>query len=143
MDRFSYTQEKVAQEVGKSRPMSPTRFSPLKLPEAVKALVRGQADRRACPYPDRGAGCGARAKEIVEGAFNVRQAEQRSGKAGAKAKPRPEKDADTKALELSLSNRLGLKVQIVDKGDKGGELKIIYSTLEQLDDVIHRLNTAR
>jgi ParB family chromosome partitioning protein len=85
----------------------------------------------------------ARAKEIVEGAFNVRQAEQRSGKVGAKAKPRPEKDADTKALELSLSNRLGLKVQILDKGDKGGELKIIYSTLEQLDDVIHRLNTAR
>ncbi len=144
MDRFSYTQEKVAQEVGKSRSHVANTLRLLKLPEAVKALVRegkltaGHA-RTLIGAPD----AEARAKEIVEGAFNVRQAEQRSGKVGAKAKPRPEKDADTKALELSLSNRLGLKVQIVDKGDKGGELKIIYSTLEQLDDVIHRLNTAR
>jgi ParB family chromosome partitioning protein len=35
---------------------------------------------------------------------------------------------------------LGLKVQILDKGEKGGELKIVYRTLEQLDDVCRRLN---
>ena len=35
---------------------------------------------------------------------------------------------------------LGLKVEIVDKGDKGGEIRIAYKTLEQLDDVIRRLN---
>jgi ParB family chromosome partitioning protein len=82
----------------------------------------------------------ALAREIVESQLNVREAEQRSKPASGKAKDKVEKDADTKALEASLSNMLGLKVQILDKGEKGGELKIIYRTLEQLDDVCRRLN---
>jgi ParB family chromosome partitioning protein len=45
-------------------------------------------------------------------------------------------------LEASVSNMLGLKVQIVDKGKKGGELRVEYRTLEQLDDVIRRLSKA-
>jgi len=35
---------------------------------------------------------------------------------------------------------LGLKVQIADHGDKGGEVRVAYRTLEQLDDLIRRLN---
>ena len=52
--------------------------------------------------------------------MTVRQAEQRSE---AKKKPggKPAKDPNIADLETSISNRLGLKVQIIHKGDKGGD----------------------
>jgi ParB family chromosome partitioning protein len=143
MDRFSYTQDRVAQEVGKSRPHVANTLRLLKLPESVKAMVRdgrltaGHA-RTLIGAPD----AEARARMIVESALNVRQAEQRSPTKSGKTSAGPAKDADTRALEASVSNMLGLKVQIVDKGKKGGELRVEYRTLEQLDDVIRRLNRA-
>jgi ParB family chromosome partitioning protein len=63
-----------------------------------------------------------------------------AGKESGHVKPVPfEKDADTIALERDLSNMLGLEVAIEFYG-KGGSLTIRYETLEQLDDVLHRLN---
>ncbi len=50
-----------------------------------------------------------------------------------------EKDPDTIALERDLSDMLGLKVTI-DFHEEGGALTIRYQTLEQLDDVLRRLN---
>jgi ParB family chromosome partitioning protein len=143
MDRFSYTQDRVAQEVGKSRPHIANTLRLLKLPESVKAMVRdgrltaGHA-RTLIGAPD----AEARAKAIVDSALNVREAEQRSPTKSGKPTGGSEKDPDTRALEASISNMLGLKVQIVDKGKKGGELKVEYRTLEQLDDVIRRLSKA-
>jgi ParB family chromosome partitioning protein len=141
MDRFSYTQERVADEVGKSRSHVANSVRLLKLPEPVKAMIRdGRLSAGHARTLIGVADPEARAKEIVEGALNVRQAEEKAkAKSGAKPKQRS-KDADTRALESSLSNHLGLKVQIVDKGKKGGELKIEYRSLEQLDDLIRRLN---
>ncbi|MGN6515488.1 MAG: ParB/RepB/Spo0J family partition protein [Rhizomicrobium sp.] len=141
MDRFGYTQDRVAQEVGKSRPHVANTLRLLKLPESVKAMVRdgsltaGHA-RTLVGAPD----AEARARAIVDSALNVREAEQRSPTKSGKPAGGAAKDADTRALEASLSNMLGLKVQIVDKGKKGGELRVEYRTLEQLDDVIRRLN---
>ena len=140
IDRFGYTQERLAQDVGKSRSHIANTLRLLKLPDSVKAMVR---DGRLTAGHARTlvgmADAEDRARAIVEGGLNVRQAEQRSAK---KAKPAAhhEKDADTKALESSLTNMLGLKVQIADHGEKGGELRIAYKTLEQLDDLIRRLN---
>jgi ParB family chromosome partitioning protein len=143
MDRFGYTQDRVAQEVGKSRPHVANTLRLLKLPESVKAMLRdgrltaGHA-RTLIGAPD----AEARAKAIVENALNVREAEQRSHTRSGKPPGPREKDADTRALEASVSNVLGLKVQILDKGKKGGEVRVEYRTLEQLDDVIRRLNRA-
>jgi ParB family chromosome partitioning protein len=143
MDRFSYKQERVAQEVGKSRSHVANTIRLLKLPESVKAMIRdgrlsaGHA-RTLIGAPD----AEARAKAIVEAGLNVREAE-------AKSKPQRKtngaehargKDADTKALESSLENILGLTVQITHRGAKGGELKIAYKTLEQLDGLVVRLS---
>ncbi len=56
------------------------------------------------------------------------------------AKPaRTEKDPDTRALEKALQDVLGLTVSIDHKGS-GGELRIKYKTLEQLDGLCRRLN---
>jgi len=140
MDRFSYTQEQLAGAVGKSRPHVANTMRLLKLPESVRILVRdgkltpGHA-RTLVGDPD----AEAKALQIVEGGLNVRQAEQRSGKK-SKTIPKPAvDDPNIKELEQSLSSTLGLKVQIQDDPEKGGEVRIYYKTLEQLDDLILRL----
>ena len=140
ISKFNRTQEDVAREVGKSRSHVANTIRLLKLPDQVKAWIRegkltaghartllGEAD----PV--------ARAKELIEGALTVRQAEQRSV---SKKKPggQPAKDPNIADLEASISNRLGLKVQIIHKGDKGGEVRISYKTLEQLDELTRRLS---
>ena len=142
MDRFEYTQEKLAQEVGKSRSHIANTVRLLKLPLVVQAFVRegkltaGHA-RTLIGHPDPE----ARAKDIIRQALNVRQAEQRSRKKKTPSAPTPTAShADVKALEKSLTDILGLKVEIAHKGASGGELRISYKTLEQLDDVIHRLS---
>lgn len=138
MEQFGYTQERVAQEVGKSRSHVANTLRLLKLPDRVQTMIRsGELTAGHARTLIGSADPEVLANEIVASSLNVRQAEQRSRPTPSK---RPEKDPDTKALESSLSNMLGLKVQILDKGKRGGELRISYSTLEQLDDLIRRLN---
>ena len=68
-----------------------------------------------------------------------RLARRQADDAGAKRrKPREEKDADTRAVEKTLSDALGLAVTIHHDGERG-ELRIRYETLEQLDGLCHRL----
>ena len=141
MERFKFTQEKVAKEVGKSRSHIANTLRLLTLPESVRALVRegkltaGHA-RTLIGLPD----AEKRAQEIIAGMLTVRQAEQRSttkkhGKVAHKWV-----DPDTKDLEDRVSNALGLKVQVVDKGKRGGEVRVTYKTLEQLDEIARRLS---
>ena len=140
MERFTYTQDKVASQVGKSRSHIANTIRLLKLPERVKAMVR---DGRLTAGHARTligvADPEARAKEIIAGALNVRQAEQRSHTKTGVIHKRVVEDPNVKSLEDNISNVLGLKVQILHKGDKGGEVRISYKSLEQLDDLIRRL----
>ncbi len=73
----------------------------------------------------------------------MRQAEDltREQSSKSKAPSQKEKDADTRALESSLSSALGLSVSIDHKG-RGGQIAISYKTLEQLELVAHRLSKA-
>ena len=140
IDRFGRTQEQVAQEVGKSRPHVANTIRLLRLPNSVKALLQegkltaGHA-RTLLSAPDPEAA----AWEILKGGMTVRQAEQRTVK---KSKPggKPAKDPNVADLEASISNGLGLKTQIIHKGDKGGEVRISYASLEQLDEITRRLS---
>jgi len=144
MERFTYTQDKVASQVGKSRSHIANTIRLLKLPERVKAMVR---DGRLTAGHARTligvADPEARAKEIIAGALNVRQAEQRSHTKTGVIHKRVVEDPNVKSLEDNISNVLGLKVQILHKGDKGGEVRISYKSLEQLDDLIRRLKIGR
>ena len=139
IDRFGRTQEQVAQEVGKSRPHIANTIRLLRLPESVKALVQegkltaGHA-RTLLSAPDPEAA----AWDILSGKMTVRQAEQRSAKK-PKLGGKPSKDPNIADLEASISNRLGLKTQIIHKGDKGGDVRISYTSLEQLDEITRRL----
>jgi ParB family transcriptional regulator, chromosome partitioning protein len=138
--RFGYNLEKLAGQVGKSRPHVSNTMRLLKLPETVQVMVRdgkltaGHA-RTLVNDPDPE----ARAREIIDGALNVRQAEQRSKSKFKKSHSPVVEDPNIRDVEQSVSNALGLKVQVIHKGDKGGEVRISYKSLEQLDDLIRRL----
>jgi ParB family chromosome partitioning protein len=77
---------------------------------------------------------------VIARGLNVRQTEAlaagptRQDGAGAVRQPRAP-DADTAALEAMLSTRLGLKVAITFNG-RGGELRIRYGSLDQLDGLV-------
>jgi ParB family transcriptional regulator, chromosome partitioning protein len=144
-DEFGHNQDEIAKIVGKSRSHVANTIRLLKLPEPVKTYLNegkisagharallGQADPEAM------------ARQIVANSLNVRQVEAMvqdlAAKAGRKVKRRQrgEKDADTLALEKRISDALGLVVSLDHRGE-GGELKIRYRSLEQLDDLIRRL----
>lgn len=139
MTEFGYSQTELADVIGKSRSHVANTLRLMKLPSKVKGfiadgqLTAGHA-RTLVTMPDPEAA----ALRIVEGGLNVREAEALAQSEAKPAKRRLDKDADTKALERRLSEVLGLRVEIAHKG-KGGELKIRYRTLEQLDDVCRRL----
>ena len=141
ISKFNRTQEDVAREVGKSRSHVANTIRLLKLPDQVKSWIRdGKLTAGHARTLLSEADPVARARELIEGAMTVRQAEQRS----VKKKPggKPAKDPNIADLEASISNRLGLKIQIIHKGDKGGDMRITYKTLEQLDELTRRLTRA-
>ncbi len=141
-DLYSYTQAELADVIGKSRPHITNTLRLLNLPEEVQAYIRdgkltaGHA-RALLTLADPLAA----ARRIVAEGLSVRAAEAmdadsgRKKGAGGKAQS---KDADTRALEKSLSDLLGLEVTINHRGGKG-DVRIRYTSLEQLDDVCRRL----
>jgi len=142
---FKRSADDIAKIVGKSRSHVANTLRLTKLPEGVQAYIRdgklsaGHA-RALLGQPDPE----AMARSIVEQGLNVRQveaiAQERATTAGKirKAVQRGAKDADTLALEKRLSDALGLVVTIAHRG-KGGEMKIRYKTLEQLDEIIRKI----
>ncbi|MBN8968631.1 MAG: ParB/RepB/Spo0J family partition protein [Rhizobiales bacterium] len=143
--------EDIARIVGKSRSHVANMMRLTKLPDDVQALISegkltaGHA-RALINVPDPLAA----AKRIIAEGLTVRQVEalaheegvpQRAQATRAKAGRAP-KDADTIALEKRISDVLGLKVS-VDHRDPGGMVQIKYRDLEQLDEILRRLEGGR
>ncbi len=142
IEQFSYTQQQLADSIGKSRSHIANTLRLLNLPDSVRqqietgSLTAGHA--RALVATDSPAEL---ADQIIKLGLSVREAEglAREASPARKSKPKPEKDADTRALEKAVSEALGLKVEIIHKGDAGGTIAISYKTLDQLEDVCQRL----
>jgi ParB family chromosome partitioning protein len=144
MEEFQHTQEQLAKAVGKSRSHVANMMRLLGLPEGVRALV--EAGTLSAGHARALLNAGdpeALAREVVRRGLNVRATEKlaQTGRGAARSGggAAPAKDADTAALERDLANLLGLKVTVTFAG-RGGALTIHYRTLEQLDDVLRRLN---
>jgi ParB family chromosome partitioning protein len=145
MQEFAYTQETLSDHIGKSRSHIANLLRLLELPESVRAMLSdgrltvGHA-RPIINLPN----VVELAEAIVAKGLSVRDAERlaqkKKTKYGRVAKPAREKDADTRALERDLTAKLGLKTEIQFDG-KGGALVIHYQSLEQLDDIIAKLNS--
>lgn len=140
MDGHGYTQEDLAKVIGKSRSHLANTLRLLKLPQSVQDLVRsGQLSAgHARPLVGR-ADAEAIATRVVNLGLSVRQVEALTQDRLAKPKRAKSKDADTRAAEAELHEALGLAVEIrKGKGEKG-ELRIRYTSLDQLEDLRHRL----
>jgi ParB family chromosome partitioning protein len=144
---YKHQQDDIARIVGKSRSHVANTLRLLKLPDSVKAYITsGQLSaghaRALLTQPN----AEELAREIVEKGLNVREVEakaqdlNRKNAKAVRARTATTKDADTAALEKRLSDALGLTVEIATRG-KGGSLSVRYKTLEQLDDVIRRLES--
>ncbi len=151
IDRFGRTQESVAQQVGKSREHVSNTLRLLNLPEDVREHVR---EGRLTPGHARAllktSDPSAFAATVIAKGLSVRDTEALSKveKSGGKADPKSsvlvlDKDVDTKALELDLQRSLGLDVDIRHVNGKGGEVRIKYAQLEQLDEICRLLSRPR
>lgn len=139
IDRFSYTQEQLARVIGKSRSHIANLLRLLKLSPRIQGLLsEGKISAGHARMLVTAKDPEALADQIIAQGLNVREVEKKV-KQAREQNPGPPKDADTKALEHSLSTLLGLSVSIEHHGQKGGTLTIHYRSLEQLDQVIRLL----
>lgn len=145
VDEFSHTQEAISQAIGKSRSHIANMMRLLKLPGGVKQmLIDGELSMGHARALLNTENAQAIAHEVVKKGLSVRQTEKLISKDKNPAKirrsPADEKDPNTVALETDLSDLLGLKVSIKFHGE-GGELVVRYNSLDQLDEVLHRLKS--
>ena len=143
LEKFNYTQEELASNLGKSRVYITNLTRLLNLPDSVlKFLKDGKltaGHARALIGVDKALEI---AKSIVKNELSVRETERlvkEFSKKNLKSKSTlKEKDADTEMLESELSAELGFPVSIShNEGEKRGRLVFNYRNLEDLDRVIN------
>jgi len=143
IDRFQHTQEQVATALGKSRSHVANMLRLLKLPEAVREMLRegklSAGHARAILTADDPV---ALARRVVEDDLSVRETERlaKDGRPPAKRKLQhgDGKDADTRALELDLHVAVNLPVSINHRPDGSGKVVISYGDLDQLDGLCEK-----
>jgi len=138
IDEFSYDQDKVSKFIGKSRSYITNSLRILTLPDDVikfiesKKLSSGHA--KILVGLDNASFV---ANKIIENKLSVRQAEnfvQLFKKKKQKAKIT--KDTNIIALELSVSNKIGLNVEIQNNKRNKGKISFEYKDLDQLNKII-------
>jgi ParB family transcriptional regulator, chromosome partitioning protein len=144
MDSYDYTQQQLADSIGKSRSHIANTMRLMQLPQSVLdhiesgTLSAGHA--RAIVATDNPQDL---AEQIITLGLSVRQAEDLTREQAARPKTAgksKDKDADTRALESSVASALGLSVSIDHKGS-AGRVTVSYKSLEQLELIAHRLST--
>ena len=138
IDEFSYDQEKVSKFIGKSRSYISNSLRILTLPEDVIKLIEKQkltsGDAKILVGLEN---ADFVAKKIVEKKLSVRQAENfvKLFK-NKKQKSKNIKDTNIIALELSISNQIGLNVDIQNSKRNKGKISFEYKDLDQLNKII-------
>jgi ParB family chromosome partitioning protein len=123
-DELKLTQEEVARRVGRERSTVANTLRLLRLPAKVRELLaEGRLDAghaRALLALDRPEQQAELAGEIARRGLSVREVERRVALLRAPGqKPKPRKDANTRAAEERLRAVLGTRVEIRRRGKKG------------------------
>ena len=138
IDEFSYDQEKVSKFIGKSRSHITNSLRLLTLPEDVIRLIETQKLTAGHAKVLVGLeNASFVASKIIEKKLSVRQAEsfvQIFKK--KKHKSKIAKDTNIIALELSVSNKIGLNVEIKNNKRNKGKITFEYKDLDQLNKII-------
>jgi ParB family chromosome partitioning protein len=145
-----YTQEALADRLGKDRTTITNVLRLLKLPPRVRARVvaaeLSEGHARALLGAADGAIIEQLAERVLRGGLTVRATEalvrahaQSKGGAAAGANAKDgAKSASVRDLELRLTRALGTKVVVEDRGNKG-QILIPYADLDALDRLIEKL----
>jgi ParB family chromosome partitioning protein len=145
IERFGYSQEQVADIIGKSRSHVTNTLRLLKLPAEVQALLQSGAltagHARALVGREDAE---ALARRIIDQGMNVREVEALVqagpiGEPGSTARRVREKDPDTRSFEKELTDSLGLKVEIKRGSGESGHMIIKYGNFDQLEYIRMRL----
>src|SRR6056300_1688874 len=143
IDEFGYDQEKVSKFIGKSRSYITNSLRLLSLPEEVLKLIETQkitaGHAKILVGLDNASFI---ANKIIEKKLSVRQAENfvKIFKS-TKQKPKITKDTNIIALELSVSNKIGLNVEIQNNKRNKGKISFEYKDLDQLNKIIDIIKT--
>ena len=138
IDEFSYDQEKVSKFIGKSRSHITNSLRLLTLPDDVIKLIETQ--KLTAGHAKILVGlenASFVALKIIEKKLSVRQAENfvKIFK-NKKQKSSKSKDTNIIALELSISNKIGLSVDIQNNHRNKGKITFEYKDLDQLNKII-------
>ncbi|MBK6916511.1 MAG: ParB/RepB/Spo0J family partition protein [Deltaproteobacteria bacterium] len=148
-----YTQEQLAERVGKDRSTVANAMRLLRLPERVQEMVRDErlsmGHARALLGLEQESEIAELAHEAARGQWSVRAVERavRTAAKAARSLPRPaDEDADRRRiivteLEHRLQRRLGTRVRLrTDPRKRGaGVVEIPYASLDELDRLLHIL----
>ncbi len=137
IDEFSYDQEKVSKFIGKSRSHITNSLRLLNLPDDVIKLIETQkltaGHAKILVGLDNASYV---ATKIIEKKLSVRQAENFVKIFKNKKKSSFTKDTNIIALELSVSNKIGLNVDIKNNKRNKGKISFEYKDLDQLNKII-------
>ena len=138
IEEFSYDQEKVAKFIGKSRSHITNFLWLLNLPEEVLKLL--EAKKLSVGHAKILVGLDNAefvAKKIIEKNLSVRQAENLVKIFKTKNKPFKSKiEPNLRALEVAITEKVGLNILIKNKGNNTGSLVVEYKDLDQLNKII-------
>ena len=155
-DEFGYSNEDIADKVGKSRSyvanmIRLTDLAPVVMSMVTQGKLSAGHARALLPLAEDQQE--EQAKKIIALGLNVRQTEQlisevqgrdissrKKDKSAPLSKGADKKDVNTLALEREVSNVLGMSVSIDMKDKQEGSISISFKTLDQLDEVLHRLS---
>ncbi len=141
IDEFSYDQEKVSKFIGKSRSYITNSLRLLTLPEEIfKMIENKQLTTGHAKILVGLENATFIANKIIEKKLSVRQAEKfvKIFKPNKKYLSK-EKDLNIKDLEMSISSKIGLKIDIKNKKNNKGKISIEYKDLDQLNKIIEIL----
>jgi ParB family chromosome partitioning protein len=148
VDDYGYTQETIATKVGKERSTVANALRLLKLPKDVMDLVEdgdlSEGHGRALLSAPNVSSMKKLARSAVSKGWSVREAERqarrlaRSDGNGAAPK-KPGKSTNVLDLEIRLSRALGSSTKIHESGKERGQVRISYSSFDELDRIIEKL----
>ena len=141
MKEFTYTQETLAEVLGKSRSYIANTLRLLELPQTIQKMLE---EKQITPGHARTLVGVPKAEElalqIINQGMTVREAEkivEVKKHPNKKTVQMNEKDEDIQSLEQDLSQKLGMKVKIKWNGKKGS-LNFTYKSPDQLQELLKR-----
>jgi len=144
IQEFSMTHQTAAESVGRSRVAVSNLLRLLNLAKPVQAMLMGgeldMGHARALLALTHARQVDA-AHEVARKGMSVREAERLAARmAKPMEKSAPRKDRDVARLEEELTERLGAIVKIGANKSGAGRITISFESLEQLDDLLRRIN---